>query len=357
MKSTINNLGALSKLFDGAPRIELTKKSRVVIFSDLHMGNGSSNDDFANNAALFQYALKKYYLPKEYQLLLNGDVEELQRFEESDIHKQWKKVYKLFDAFKNGQGLIKLVGNHDIALLQNESSSVSAPVEEAIRFEYKGNTIFVFHGHQASKKYNKHNALVGYTLRYVANPLGIKNYSVSHNSRKQYKIEKNAYNFASNHRIMAVIGHTHRPLFESLPKSARLRFKIEQLCREYSENAKSDNNALKKLIDIYKNELIKINQETGNSKELLLNNLYNSNVHIPCLFNSGCVIGKRGMTALELNKGQIRLVHWFDKKISKKYLKHTGYQPQQVEEGSDYFRVIINREKLSYIFTRINLLA
>lgn len=40
--------------------------------------------------------------------------------------------------------------------------------------------------------------------------------------------------------------------------------------------------------------------------------------NIPCLFNSGCVIGKRGVTAPEIEEVNIRLVHWFDSRISKK---------------------------------------
>ncbi|MEM6831785.1 MAG: hypothetical protein AAF551_14840, partial [Bacteroidota bacterium] len=78
--------------------------------------------------------------------------------------------------------------------------------------------------------------------------------------------------------------------------------------------------------------------------------------HIPCLFNSGTVIGKRGITCLEIEGDKIRLVHWFDKSISKKYLTHSGYEPQRLE-GTNFYRMVINEESLQYIFTRINFLS
>ena len=34
---------------------------RIVIISDLHMGNNTRRDDFRKNADLFELALKKYY--------------------------------------------------------------------------------------------------------------------------------------------------------------------------------------------------------------------------------------------------------------------------------------------------------
>ena len=83
---------------------------------------------------------------------------------------------------------------------------------------------------------------------------------------------------------------------------------------------------------------------------------YNTIFHIPCLFNSGCVIGKRGITCLEIEDGQIRLVHWFDKNVSKKYLTKSGYEPEQLGD-SDIYRMVINAESLDYIFTRINFLG
>ncbi|MGB3466576.1 MAG: metallophosphoesterase [Cyclobacteriaceae bacterium] len=336
----------LNKLYDSAKDIKVKPGDRIVIFSDLHMGDGSNTDDFKTNAALFTYILKNYYLSGNYNLVLNGDIEELQRYPKEKIYHQWREVIDLFSGF--GKKLYKTIGNHDLQLSVTESEELELPVQEALRLIFDEGEMFVFHGHQASKKYQRHNQLVGFTLKYFANPLGIKNYSVSHNSRKQFKIEKIAYHYSAYKKIVSVIGHTHRPLFESLHKRDRIRFKIEQLCREFAE---SKNEKLIKSIKALKKSLRKTTNE-----ENFEGFMYNSLLHLPCLFNSGTVIGKRGMTCLEIQSGKISLVHWFDKNISMKYLKSHEIEPYRLE-GTDYYRMVINTDDLDYIFARVKLLS
>ncbi len=342
----------LDKIFEESPREELGD-SKWVIFSDLHMGDGGSADDFKTNAALFTSSLEKHYFQKNFKLFLNGDVEELQRYEYKKIIKQWKHVFELFAHFAKEDRLIKTIGNHDLELATLDSLPYDLEIHDAYRLGYQDNDVFLFHGHQASKKYQQHNELVGFTLKYFANPLGIKNYSVSHSSVKQFKIEKKLYHYSSKRKLVSVIGHTHRPLFESLDKIDRLKYKIDQLCREYIERP-NRKNTIKESIVAYKKELEKYHK--GNEAIKVLNHIYHDIFHVPCLFNSGTVIGKRGMTCLEIENGYIRLVHWFDKKISKKYLKQTGYEPEQLG-NSDFYRMVINEESLDYIFTRIKFLS
>jgi predicted phosphodiesterase len=344
----------LDKLFEKSEEIQITDDSKWVIFSDLHMGDGGSTDDFKRNSDLFTSALQKYYLKKGYSLFLNGDVEELQRFKMNKIYKHWKGVYDLFQKFSDKNNLLKTIGNHDLQLGITDNYPCDFHTTEGFRFNYEDNDIFLFHGHQASKKYQKHNELIGFTLKYFANPLGIKSYSVSHDSRKQYNIEKRVYHYSSFNKRVSIIGHTHRPLFESLHKVERLKFLIEQLCRDYSAGLKAGDPELKQSIKAYKKELKGYYKKNINHN--YMNYVYNTIFHIPCLFNSGTVIGKRGMTCIEIEKGRISLIHWFDKNISKKYLLQTGYKPEQLD-GTDYYRMVINRETLNYIFTRIKFLS
>ena len=344
----------LDKLFEESPIFKLGEKDKWVIFSDLHMGDGGSTDDFKSNADLFKKALEKHYLQRKFSLALNGDVEELQRFSWSKVQKYWGDVYEIFNRFNEQTNLLKIVGNHDLILSVLKEKPFPYKVYDAARFDYKGESIFLFHGHQASKKFQEHNQLIGITLKYFANPLGIKNYSVSHSSMKQYKIEKRAYHYSSYRKIVSIIGHTHRPLFESLHKVERLKYKIEQLCRDYSERPVGQLEEIKEAIRATKKDLKKYYQQHAGAN--FQNYVYNAIFHIPCLFNSGCVIGKRGMTCLEIADGKIRLVHWFDEKISKKYLQKSGYEPEKLK-GTDYYRMVINQESLDYVFTRINFLT
>ena len=340
-------------MFEESPQEELTWNKKWVIFSDLHMGDGGTTDDFKTNSKLFTTALERHYFEKDYKLFLNGDVEELQRYPLKKILKSWHHVFELFERFAEKDRFIKTIGNHDLELGAIDELPYGLPVHEAYRLNHQGNSIFLFHGHQASKKYQQHNELVGFTLKYFANPLGIKNYSVSHSSVKQFKIEKKLYHYSSNRKIMSVIGHTHRPLFESLDKMDRLKYKIDQLCREYITQS-GDRSSTEESILAYKHELQKYHRE--NEGLNVLNLIYHDFFHVPCLFNSGTVIGKRGMIGLEIDAGNIRLVHWFDKNISRKYLKQTGYEPERLE-GTDFYRMVINEESLGYIFTRIKFLS
>lgn len=344
----------LDELYDNSPVFELGKADRWVVFSDLHMGDGGSTDDFKRNSELFQVALKKYYLRDQFSLVLNGDVEEMQRFALKKIYNRWQEVYDIFDAFRDNTRLLKTIGNHDLELGLVRERPFDYEHLEAFRFSYEDNHLFFFHGHQASKKFQKHNELIGFTLKYFANPLGIKNYSVAHSSKKQYNIEKRAYHYSAYRKVVSVIGHTHRPLFESLHKVDRLKFKIEQLCREYATDPARRTDEVRKTIKGHKKDLKKYYKQVKDTN--FQNYVYNTIFNIPCLFNSGCVIGKRGMTCLEIEDGKIRLVHWFDGNISSKYLQKTGYQPENIP-GTDFYRMVINEESLDYVFTRIRFLA
>ncbi|MEO9872553.1 metallophosphoesterase [Ekhidna sp.] len=344
----------LDKIYDSSPTLDLNSRGKWVIFSDLHMGDGGSTDDFKRNSKLFQNALEGYYLKNRHTLILNGDVEELQRFQVSKIAKQWASVYKLFNEFNERDAFFKTIGNHDLELQLMKNLPFSYKHYESLKLKFEDDFLFVFHGHQASKKYQQHNELIGFTLKYFANPLGIKSYSVSHSSRKQYKIEKNVYGFSAFNKVVSIIGHTHRPLFESLHKVDRLKYKIEQLCRDFSEAEKDDLSEIKQEIKTHKKELKRYYKE--NKDHSFQNYVYNTLFHIPCVFNSGCVVGKRGMTCLEIEDDKIRLVHWFDKKISKKYLKQSGYKTERLGD-TDFYRLIMNEESLHYIFTRIKFLS
>lgn len=347
-KLIYKNLDAMLTRSENLP---LGKADKWVIFSDVHMGDGGSSDDFKPNSAMFTNALSDYYLQNNFGLILNGDIEELLRFPLTKIRQRWADVYALFDAFRARNQLIKIAGNHDLELLVNKELQPEYDVKEAVRFQFGEDHLNIFHGHQASKSFQEQSELVGFTLKYFANPLRIKNYSVAHNSLKQYKIEKRVYGYSAFHKAVSVIGHTHRPLFESMHKVERLKFKIEQLCREYATSEPTEE--ILESIKTLKKELKKYARRGLNP---FTNYVYNSVFHIPCLFNSGCVIGKRGMTGLEISEGKIRLIHWFDKNTSKKYLQHSGYQPEQLGD-SDYYRMVINEESLHYIFTRIKFLA
>ena len=93
----------LERLLQKAKPVTLGQSAKVLILSDLHMGNGGRRDDFRRNAELVKAMLGSYYLPEKYSLVLNGDIEELFKFPLESIVDEWGDMYDLFLKFeRNG---------------------------------------------------------------------------------------------------------------------------------------------------------------------------------------------------------------------------------------------------------------
>ncbi len=343
----------LARLLQNAPSRILNRNDRVVVLSDLHMGNGGGMDDFAENSGLVKSALSNYYLAQDYHLILNGDVEELHKFSYKKVKQAWPEMYDLFGQFRDGPGLTKLVGNHDCDLLEPKHADPEFPAEEALVLRHGGERILVFHGHQAGHFSGTSHALIRFGLRYIASPLGFRNYTVSASDRRKYSYESTIYEFAREAGIAAIAGHTHRPLFESMSRADELAFRIDQLCRQYAEADTRRRESLERVIRLVRQEFDRVSAGAGAG---LASKVYATHRMLPCLFNSGCAIGKRGITAIEIADGEISLVHWFDTSKSTRFLIDTGYSPRRLP-GTTVYRVELRTQPLDYVFARIGLLG
>ncbi|MGB9702602.1 MAG: metallophosphoesterase [Candidatus Kapaibacteriota bacterium] len=343
----------LKKLYDNSLKISISDNDRFVIFSDLHMGNGGANDDFLKNAYLFDYVLNNYYLPRSYKLILNGDVEELYKFSIKSIEKKWKNVYNTFDLFSEQTGLYKIVGNHDHLLYSLNNLTHNYPLLESLKLDYNGNDIFIYHGHQTANIFEQYSMMVHYSVKYLFRTVG--NNSIPIVNSKKFETEKIAYEFAKKHQIISILGHTHRPLFESLSKIDSLKFNLEQLINLYYKTTNGIREELARKIEYIKNELItatKINYSLNS-----VGSVYNDEILVPCLFNSGAVTGKRGITALEIKNGKIKLVYWFDLNRSQRYLEdYRNVQTRHIP-NTNFYKAILRKTRLDYIFTRIKVLT
>lgn len=352
LENATYGIARLTRVFEDAPVFDLNSGRRVVLFSDLHMGNGGPADDFRENGPMFHRVLRDHYLDESFELILNGDVEELQRFRLPAIQRRWPQVFDIFHAFEAETSLYRVIGNHDMAILDTRHRPET--IYEGMRWRYGDNDLFILHGHQTAPRYEKRNPWIDFFLRYVANPLRIPNRTVSHNSRRKMKVERQVYHFSSAMKVASIIGHTHRPLFESLSKLDAIKFEIEHLCRIYPEEDARVQGEITERIGILRRELELLREDPDLHEPT--ESLYNSNLVVPCMFNSGCVIGSRGMTCLEIEGKTMRLVYWFDALRSQTYLQYKRYAAEQLP-GTDYYRVVIKEDSLDYIFARIRLLA
>jgi predicted phosphodiesterase len=331
------------------------------------MGRGNKGDDFLPNAPLFSRILKDYYLENNWTLILNGDVEELQRNSLEMIIRQWGGIYELFNEFGRGERLVKITGNHDNKLfsLDYPEELGKIPLCEAVRIRYGEETILVYHGHQFSLFFERFNEVLGFFLKYVGNPLQIKNRSAANSSRRRWEIEKRAYELSRENRILSIIGHTHRPLFESESKIDSLRFQIETLCQKYLASDVLPAKEVEEQIQSLKNQLDYLLRKKG--KEAFVTQLYSKGLVVPCLFNSGCIIGKHGLTGIEVTGNSIALVYWlfetapphrgWEKHMDSELLQ--GYRSQESPFPSEprIKRRIIKKDGLRNIFARLHRLA
>jgi predicted phosphodiesterase len=346
-------LGAFRRFFESSPVLTLGDRSRCVFLSDLHMGDGGPKDDLAPNRDLLMAVLGRWYLERGYTLILGGDIEDLQKFPAGDVAAAWQELYGLFDAFASRNSLWKLVGNHDLGLLDGEVRRY--PLHHGLRLERNGRTLFCFHGHQASGFFVRYAYLGDLVVRFLAKPLKIRNSGVSGHSRRRFKTERRIYKASKRLGIVSLCGHTHRPLFESLSKYDRLRWEIEELVREFPTAPEERKIKIAELVDLYRTEL-----ERASRKELrweLSKSLYeDSSLLIPCLFNSGCATGRTGITALEIEDGRIGLVHWTSEGRPRPYLEEEALRADGIE-GTGIRRFLLRQTELDRVFARIDLLG
>ncbi len=343
----------LDQLYEKAPVLRLGAYDKLVVFSDLHMGNGGGRDDFAPNAGLFQAVLRDHYLKQGSILVLNGDIEELAGFSLASIATRWIEVYAAWQEFADRGALYKLAGNHDLALLQRRPADLPFPVAESLRLEIGAKRLWLFHGHQVYRLNWVFEALGSLVTRWLLHPLGIGNYTVARSASRRFHVERRAYLYARACGILAVIGHTHRPLFESLSGLDAVKFEIENLCRSFPAAGEEERRKLKQRMERLKREFVEQRRRDRRSRGE--ESLYHEGPLLPCLFNSGSAIGRHGITAIEVAGGRIALVIWSDHRRSKRYSEAAGYQPQRLGD-SHYYRVVLKEEDLDYIFARIELL-
>lgn len=342
----------LHRSFTEAEVLKLAPGNKVLIISDFHMGDGGRSDDLLKNENLIQDVLEKYYLAQDWYLVLNGDIEELQRYSYSKIRSYWGKLYEIYDAFYKKGRLFKILGNHDEDLVLEKRYPY--PLLGSLKIETPVIPVYVFHGHQTSKVYTNYNHIIRASLRYFLKPLGIRNISSGRSPRHRFSVEKKAYNYARNNGIISVIGHTHRPLFESLGRFDYIKFEIERLCREYPLAAGEDRKRIADEVLFLRIELAKLKRsERRNS---LKESLYGDELPVPCLFNSGSVIGKKGINAIELDSSNISLVYWFTEGKGKKFVRRGSYTIEPLA-GTEQRRSVLNTDRLDYIMAKIELLG
>lgn len=316
---------SMTDIATDAPCDRLGTESRYVVIADLRMGDGGGKDELVSSKKALYAILGQWYLPRGYTLVLNGDIEDLRRFWLKDILAAWPEIYAVFDAFREKGRLRKIVGERDLALLRLRSYPYE--LSHALRIEGDSSSLLVLHGHQASPPFVDRDYLSDYIVHWLGSSKRPRIGDGEENRRERFKAERRLYRAASRLGIIAIQGHTRRPLFESRTNRESVRVEVERLLRE------------------------------GSPRRLV----------VPCLFSPGRLVGAKahGMRALrmiELEGDRISLIRWTKARRSDggrvPGLSGIGAEEEEPRslEGTPYLRYEIHGASIQDISSRINLL-
>lgn len=229
----------LNKAFENAKRVNLSKDTKMIFFSDLHKGDNSYADDFRHNYNLYQHALGSYFdLGYTYVELGDGiELWENKSFE--PIYKVHKSIFELLKKFHRQKRLFLVWGNHDMEFrnpikveqiirtfftpknIEDKNLYFDLEYYESLLFKFENTekSIFALHGHQADYMNYKHwkfnRFFVRYFWKYLQKWFGISDpTSPAKNYKGLVKVERKLNQWiVRNNNQMIICGHTHRPRF------------------------------------------------------------------------------------------------------------------------------------------------
>jgi len=227
----------LLKILHKAERIEFTDKDKLVFFSDVHRGNNSWADEFAQNETIYTHAIR-YYYKRGFTYVEVGDGDELLKFKYVEpIRIAHEGVYRILQKYNKKDRLHYIYGNHDYEysrpeMVHKRLNSIFNPAteeteilfddfkaHEALVFIHKesGVEFFTVHGHQWDTLFHRMIWLNGFLLRTFWRPLQLLGLqdpgSVAQDIVSHRKVENRLYEWSAEHNQPMIAGHTHRPRF------------------------------------------------------------------------------------------------------------------------------------------------
>ena len=287
-------------------------KDAFVLISDQHKGDGSSADDFKENAGLYMQALC-HYQERGFNLIVLGDSEECWENSYRRILAQYGPVIKKeidLAAAASPQKKLRIWGNHDkeisLRRFRRYYRQLKTGLLDGVTYSEGvclGPDIFLVHGHQGrffeDIAWRASRLAVKFIWKSLQKLFLIGKEGPAENARLREDLEINYYRWAKKKRLLLICGHTHRAMFASLTHLEFLEKEILEL-KEKNEPEKviAQKIAEREQIVSRGQGLTRLFFETPPERP------------VPCYFNAGCCCYANGMTCLEIEKGWIRLIKW-----------------------------------------------
>jgi len=208
----------LTQALDAAKTISFDDSSRLVFFSDLHRGDNSRSDAFAQNEDLFLHALAHYYR-EGFTYIEVGDGDELwQNRRLSVVKRAHHRTFDLLHTFAGKNRLHTIFGNHDIQSFQQRRTKKDGLIAHEgliLQHAQTDQRIFVVHGHQVDFKsdgiYHVSRFMARHIWRRLQN-LGFSTVATpTGESRNRGTLRERVCEWIDMHQQMVICGHTHMP--------------------------------------------------------------------------------------------------------------------------------------------------
>lgn len=298
-----------------------SNRDRYVIFSDHHKGDGSAADDFKKNAQLYASALS-FYSEGGFQFIALGDNEELWENSYQQVHSVYRDlISKEIRMAPEGKSRkkIRVWGNHDkeVSLRWFKRTIRRLRIKDLYNVEHReslclGKGIFLIHGHQGrffeDIAWKVSRWAVQFVWKTIQKILHIGIDGPAENFRLREDLERKYYVWAKAHKALLICGHTHQAIFASLTHFDRLQISVSQL--EKKLNSAPPEAKDKMTQELFEKKAVVadiLSRRLGITPKSFENPASSA---IPCYFNTGCCGYTNGITCIEIDRGQIRLIKW-----------------------------------------------
>lgn len=284
-------------------------QSKWIVFSDHHRGRRDGADDFVQCETAYIQALN-YYLERDYNLVLLGDVEEFWENPFDLVLKRYDNVLQLEKQFHLKGKLHRIWGNHDDNWRFKDFISKhldwllpDVEVSEALRLKLNDKEtnlgeILLIHGHQGTLESDRFafvsKVLVRYLWRNFQRIFSYKLSTPAKDTKLKSNHDKAMHAWASKREKQLIIcGHTHDAVFMSKNKVDKLMQQLDAF--------DDDEDSLDYLLRKHN-----ISLDEKGLTQILPN-------YKPCYFNAGCCSYSDGdITGIDISNGKIQLVRWDD---------------------------------------------
>jgi UDP-2,3-diacylglucosamine pyrophosphatase LpxH len=331
------------------------KQDSYVIFSDLHKGDRQiGSDDFQRNELIYCHALN-YYYDRDYRLVLNGDIEECWECDPEQVISSYKKtVFAIEKKFNMKEGYyLRVFGNHDNCWKKERNVNLDLVPAVGKVTCYPaillGDKIFIVHGHQGEIMSDicaiGGRMFARFFWKRLQHKFFYLNTSAASSNAVRNRRDLRLYSWARENKLLLIAGHTHRAMFASLSKVDQLGHRLLEISHKLqSPSPDVDPVMLHAQANSLRNQINSSPEEYEKDKEYKRLGEHPS----PCYFNIGCGIYSNGITAIELDRGKIRLVKWEMPRLSSSSIKHKD------SPGVSFRRIVFQEDNIQRILNRLN---